>query len=74
MIQGIQAQKIQFPGQKPGIDQKPPVTEKKEPDVGSLLAGKKPDKIKTTQDSIQNRLANIDKIGADNKKPLDLMA
>jgi len=73
MIQGIQAPKIQFPGQKPGLDQKPPVTEKKEPPIGALLAGK-PDKIKTVQDSIQNRLAHIDKIGADNKKPLDLRA
>jgi hypothetical protein len=42
MIQGIQAQKIQFPGQNPGVDHKPPIIPKKEPSIGAALAGKPP--------------------------------
>ena len=46
----------------------------KGPDIGALLAGKKPDGIKNVQNSIQHRLGNIEKIGAENKKPLDIKA
>ncbi|OGI00125.1 MAG: hypothetical protein A2039_01805 [Candidatus Melainabacteria bacterium GWA2_34_9] len=74
MIQGIQGPQ-KFIGINPGETQPKPQAQphkEKGPDIGALLGGKKPDGIKTVQDSIQNRLGNIEKIGAENKKPLDI--
>jgi len=76
MIQGIQGPQ-KFLGINPAqVQPKPQAQPPKEkgPEIGALLGGQKPDGIKTVQNSIQNRLGNIEKIGTENKKPLDIKA
>lgn len=62
-LQAIQALKIQQPVQKPGVEPKPPVGDKKGPSIGDLLSGKQ---------GIKDKIGHIEKIGEANKKPLDL--
>lgn len=80
MIQGIQSLGKPF-GIDPKTTQDPqkPLQQKKEPDIGSLLSGKKPmEKLaedkKPIEDRIQNRLGNLQELGDKNRERLNISA